>query len=726
MSNEPIVLNAEERDLIFQATGRRVASIVSNTRGPTLRQEIGKLSDHNVLGAFVSLKRQNQLRSCMGCLAESFPLADAIDNAAARAAKDDPRFPPIVAGELLELNMEVWILWGLKPCTVPARERVQAIEIGRHGIIFEKGPHRGLLLPGVAIEHKMDAVAFLQAGCQKAGLPLSAWEEDSVRFSTFEGDAISGPFYDVEITDPETLTAMGRKGPLQMMIRKKTGPTMEDVLKLQELCRSNFFLCAQGMTPTFFLPEAYEGNVSGISLSFQLPDRPLMVCSKLGVQSEIPLQSSLCDLVQVLLHQVESVGATFQERIDSQLDLTVFWDPFDHGPLDSAQWGGFDAFRRSLMVVFPQGWVLQFNPDVPIEGVLDDAVKYLNASDRSQGRVLSFETISTTQHVFASSLSRPVLGDTVRPAAVAGAFYPSDPTAMNAELNRMFAPGPITKEEGFFGTNRPQPTPLHGAQVPPGKDPSGGISFGTGKKKARRGLPPTEIYSAVMVPHAGWIYSGRLAAQTLARARFPESAIIFSPKHRPGGPDWAVASNRIWELPGPNVESDLPLAREIVEAVNLMQFDATAHAQEHAIEVQLPILAELSPRTKIVGIAMNGGTWDRIREGAIQLASTLLKLPQLPLLIISTDMNHYASEESTRSIDRLALDAIESLDPRRLLDTVAENRISMCGAIPAAFVLEVLRNMNLLHECVPVGYTTSAAASGDKSRVVGYAGMLFR
>lgn len=735
MSTAPIELSPAERNLIFQATGRRVASIVTNTTSEKLRTELGSLADKNVLGAFVSLKRHGQLRSCMGCLAESFAMADAIDNAAARAAKDDPRFSPITAAELLELNMEVWILWGMRRSLVPAKERIHEIFIGKHGIVLERGAHRGLLLPGVAVEHQMDALAFLEACCHKANLPANAWLDDSVIFSTFEGLVISGIMSEVQIHNPDTLTAIGRHGPLQMMLTPKNAPGKDDVLKLLDLCRNNFHLCYDGLTPTYMRPDAYDGNVYGIAISIQLPDRPLMVCSKVGTKAEMPLQASLVELVHVLSQQVARIGATHQERIDAKFDLTIFWDPQLHGVLDSFDLSHIDSFRRSIMVASNNGWVLQFNPDVPVTSVLDDAVGYLQVPDRSQAYVLSFETVSTTQHLLASSISKPILGEQKRPPAVAGAFYPSDVTLMNAELRRMFAPGPITASEGFFGTNRPQKAKLHGSNTPPGQDPSGGIRFGAPGsdplKRARRGpfcdgLAPPELCSAVMVPHAGWIYSGRLAAQTLAKAAFPSTVIIFAPKHRGVGPDWAVAPNQSWLIPGGEVLSDVHLAHEIVRAVDMMQFDANAHEQEHAIEVQLPMISYLAPNTKIVGIVMGSGPRELLQEGAIQFALMLKQLPQMPLLIISTDMNHYASEAATREVDKLALDAVQTLSSQRLLDTVEENRISMCGATATAFVMDVLTHLNMLHECVPVGYTTSAEHSGDSTRVVGYAGMLFR
>ena len=115
-----------------------------------------------------------------------------------------------------------------------------------------------------------------------------------------------------------------------------------------------------------------------------------------------------------------------------------------------------------------------------------------------------------------------------------------------------------------------------------------------------------------------------------------------------------------------------------------------------------------------------------LTKAAEQLAGLLGKMSKLPLLVISTDMNHFADDDTTRRLDRLVLDAVESLDPARLYQTVTDNRISMCGMLPAVLVMETLRRLDLLTECQPVGYATSAEVSGDTQRVVGYAGMLFR
>ena len=113
-------------------------------------------------------------------------------------------------------------------------------------------------------------------------------------------------------------------------------------------------------------------------------------------------------------------------------------------------------------------------------------------------------------------------------------------------------------------------------------------------------------------------------------------------------------------------------------------------------------------------------------EIEIALADVIRAESEPPLLIISTDMNHYASDAETRRLDDLALADLEKLDPNALFDTCTENHISMCGLRPAVIVLKTLDKLGALSTCERVGYATSADATGDTDRVVGYAGMLFR
>ena len=163
----------------------------------------------------------------------------------------------------------------------------------------------------------------------------------------------------------------------------------------------------------------------------------------------------------------------------------------------------------------------------------------------------------------------------------------------------------------------------------------------------------------------------------------------------------------------------------LAESIPGLELDAAAHAHEHAIEVQLPLLARLAPDSRVVGITIHSGELDDLQRFGEQMAGVLANLSERPLLVISSDMNHYASECETRRRDRMALDALAALDPRRLYRTVYDHRISMCGVMPTVVVLSALGRLNALNRCYEVGYTTSAAVSRDVQHCVGYAGLLF-
>ncbi len=292
--------------------------------------------------------------------------------------------------------------------------------------------------------------------------------------------------------------------------------------------------------------------------------------------------------------------------------------------------------------------------------------------------------MSTAPDLFLTSITKANRGPEIRPPAVAGAFYPGTTEEVNVELDRMLDGTPANRYR----------------------------------------------CAAAMIPHAGWVYSGRLAAQTLAQIDMPRRAIIFAPKHRNEGALWAMAPNRVWAFPGGNVESDSELAESLVKAVDFFEFDAEAHTREHSIEVQLPILARVAPKTKVACALIGMSTWAMIQQAAAQFSTFLENMPDPPILIVSSDMNHYGSDEVTRKVDRLALDAIrEAVElgkPEHAFSVILENNISMCGVIPMVFVLETLRRLGRGKTLRQVGYTTSAETSGDKSRVVGYAGLLLQ
>ncbi|MFM9114623.1 MAG: AmmeMemoRadiSam system protein B [Planctomycetota bacterium] len=235
-----------------------------------------------------------------------------------------------------------------------------------------------------------------------------------------------------------------------------------------------------------------------------------------------------------------------------------------------------------------------------------------------------------------------------------------------------------------------------------------------------------EAWPAAMVPHAGLIYSGQLAAAVLNRLEFPQQIIVIGPKHTRLGVPWAVAPHETWSLPGCTVQSDLALAQQLAANIPGLQLDAAAHEREHAIEIELPFLSLLAPQSRVVGLAIGAATYEECREFAAGLARVLQSLQPRPLLLISSDMNHFATDTENRRLDQIALAAMQTLDPQKLFAVVREHNISMCGLIPAVIVMETLRQLGGLTHYEQVGYSTSAEVSGDTSRVVGYAGVLLR
>ena len=518
MATEKPLFTHEAEDLIFNTARAQVAATVlwrgSGKPGPDFSKELGELAETPVLGTFVSFKKNGQLRSCMGWMNDGAPLAEALRASAISAAREDPRFPPLSGSEFESLTMEVWVLWGMSETTCPPEERAGAFEIGRHGLQISGLGRRGLLLPGVALEFGMNNLQFLEAVCQKAGLPRNAWRDSRTVLNIFEGLAIDRPFFDEEIA-----------------------------AERDEAARKNR-----------------------------------------------------------------------------------------------------DADRRFNARQY------SWNFGAPM-----------------------------VAPVLPRSAPRAPEPPAVRPAAVAGMFYPR-----GDEQKRML---------DAFAAASPK--------------------------------EPTCEAKAVMIPHAGWIYSGQLAYRTLAETKIPSSVLILAPKHRPEGAGWALCPARVWDFGSGQLENDMELTRGIADAVPRFKLDSLSHQREHAVEVILPMLARLAPNVKVAGGVLGFGSEDDLFDGARQFADYYAGLKNPPLLIVSSDMNHYESLARTEELDQKALDALETLDPRRLCTVVAENRITMCGVHPAAFVLEALRRVGRLSSCRKIGHTTSAAASGDTAHVVGYAGYLF-
>ena len=159
------------RDSIASAVTGGSSSPVSPSSDPELDQDAA---------VFVTLRKHGDLRGCVGSIVAKEPLAEAVATAAANAALNDHRFVPVEEDELDDLDYEISVLSPFRRIT-----DVSLVKIGRHGLLLEKGNHRGLLLPQVATEHGWDSVTFLEHTCLKAGLPAAAWKDHNTDIYVF-------------------------------------------------------------------------------------------------------------------------------------------------------------------------------------------------------------------------------------------------------------------------------------------------------------------------------------------------------------------------------------------------------------------------------------------------------------------------------------------------------------------------------------------------------------
>ena len=236
--------------------------------------------------------------------------------------------------------------------------------------------------------------------------------------------------------------------------------------------------------------------------------------------------------------------------------------------------------------------------------------------------------------------------------------------------------------------------------------------------------PPVTSFRAVMLPHAGWVFCGDVMGRTLARVNVPRTVIIVSPKHTAGGAKWSVSNADAWEIPGARIPVAADLRARLVDLVPALNVEAAAHAQEHGIEVILPFLKARNSDLRILPIVLGASAYSQTEQFAQGLSILCRESREPILLVISSDMNHFAAEAENRRLDFLAIDAMRTGDAGKLFDVTQQHRISMCGVIPAITILRALEFGGVAPKPELVHYDNSSTASGQMDRVVGYAGMV--
>ncbi|MBU1862288.1 MAG: AmmeMemoRadiSam system protein B [Candidatus Omnitrophica bacterium] len=225
----------------------------------------------------------------------------------------------------------------------------------------------------------------------------------------------------------------------------------------------------------------------------------------------------------------------------------------------------------------------------------------------------------------------------------------------------------------------------------------------------------------VIMPHAGYIYSGTTAAVTIAHVDVPDSVVLLGPNHTGAGEAFSLMSCGTWQMPLGDVAINEQLASELIESSSYIKADTAAHRLEHSLEVELPFLYFLNNNVTIVPLTIGSHNLEHCRAVGNAIAQCLRG--KNVLIVASSDMTHYESHQAAEKKDKEAISAIQQLDEDALAETVSRLNISMCGFIPVYILLVAAKALGATTAQL-IDYRTSGEASGDFDQVVGYAGMI--
>ena len=168
-----------QKDLL-QYARKSIGKTLNLNDKPVFEEDCPVVSEK--LGLFVTLTIDRKLRGCIGYIEGFKPVSESLSELAHSAAFGDPRFSPLSKEEFPGTNIEITLL------SIPREiKEISEIQVGVHGLIITRGGNRGLLLPQVATEHKMDATQFIEATCNKAGLVKDSWQNRDTKIGIFEG-----------------------------------------------------------------------------------------------------------------------------------------------------------------------------------------------------------------------------------------------------------------------------------------------------------------------------------------------------------------------------------------------------------------------------------------------------------------------------------------------------------------------------------------------------------
>ncbi|MFB6470806.1 MAG: AmmeMemoRadiSam system protein B [Vulcanisaeta sp. AZ3] len=245
-------------------------------------------------------------------------------------------------------------------------------------------------------------------------------------------------------------------------------------------------------------------------------------------------------------------------------------------------------------------------------------------------------------------------------------------------------------------------------------------------KKPREGYRAVPI---VIVPHAGYIYSGPVAAMSFAeiyRFHEPRTFVIVGPNHYGIGSPVAIYPEGAWETPLGTLEIDSEVAKELMNRVKYLEPDANAFVQEHSLEVQLPFIQYIfGNNVKIVPIILIRQSKEVAKDLGNAIAEAVSNhAPGSVVYVASSDWNHYEPHEVTTEKDMKAIDPVLKLDEDSFYDIIERYDVSACGYGAIATAIIAAKRLNVKN-VILLRHATSGDTSGYTLETVGYASIAF-
>jgi MEMO1 family protein len=240
-------------------------------------------------------------------------------------------------------------------------------------------------------------------------------------------------------------------------------------------------------------------------------------------------------------------------------------------------------------------------------------------------------------------------------------------------------------------------------------------------------LPEREKTSAhaIVVPHAGYMYSGHVAGEVYASVDLPQTFIILCPNHTGSGSEFDIYPEGEWLTPLGKASVDGELLEQVLSRFPRAVKDGRAHVREHSLEVQIPFLQYLKNEISFLPICIREFEYEHLDELGNVLAEIIQSSNRKILLVASSDMTHYESADSAAKKDRLAIEQMEVLNPRGLYDIIHRFDISMCGYLPVTVTMIASLKLGAT-EGKLLKYANSGDVTRDYSQVVGYAGLVIQ